>query len=199
MSAIAEWRARAGASRCRHVFFCLRSMLYIEPPFLRFFGILQYFKASASMVTHLSGPSCLTSVILRELVFLTWYGRSPTFFQSGAGSEVERRIRIRLPLYRNRLFSKHFTITVTNLVRLNTFFFSFEIFQIWPVLAEQIYLYFGTVLSRLKNKILKNYKCLFYCTPKPNPEPEAEAGADTGILTEHFIGRVKTSRFRLSP
>ena len=41
-------------------------------------SILGFYSIHFNMVTYPSangGPSCLTSVILRELVFPTWYGR----------------------------------------------------------------------------------------------------------------------------
>ena len=51
----------------------------VSPP-LRFYSIFHYsIHFNTWMVTHTSanhGPSCLTSVIIRELVFPTWYSRS---------------------------------------------------------------------------------------------------------------------------
>ena len=66
-------------------FFCLRSFLGGPvSPLLRFYCILHYSSHfNTWMVTHPSanhGPSCLTSVILRELVFPTWYIRTVSVF-----------------------------------------------------------------------------------------------------------------------
>ena len=76
---------KASSTKNIIIFFCLRSF-YRRPRFLHSWDYtVQYFSLQYPlhtwMVTHLSanhGPSCLTSVILRELVFPTWYCRRLT-------------------------------------------------------------------------------------------------------------------------